>query len=398
MPARNTATHYGSVTKTFHWLTALLILTALPLGFLAQQAPMETGDEIAEKAWLFSLHKTVGISAFFLGILRICWSLVQIRPALLNSPHKFEAFAAHTVHWLLYGSMVLVPLSGWIHHAATTGFAPIFWAFGQSLPFVPKSETLAGITSSLHFLLMLVLVASILAHVAGALKHVVMDRDQTLQRMLPGTHSAPTPSVHAKNSLPALAAALIWGAVLGAGGLTGQFSGGHCKVTASPTLQTAPSDWQVTSGTLSITIHQFGSDVTGQFAEWQAAISFDEIANEGKHGSVEVQIAIPSLTLGSVTQQALGSDFFDATSFPTAIFRADLLPAQDAFLATGTLSMKGTVIPVDLPFSLTRDGNTAQMTGQTTLDRRNFNIGTSMPDETSLAFPVTVTVKLTATR
>ncbi|WP_127111736.1 cytochrome b/b6 domain-containing protein [Shimia sediminis] len=397
MPAINTDRAYGSVTKTFHWLTALLILSALPLGYVAQQAPMGTGEEIAQKAWLFSLHKTVGISAFFLGLLRIFWSLSQIRPALLNAEHRLEALAAHTAHWLLYGSMVLVPLTGWVHHAATTGFAPILWPFGQSLPFVPKSEALAALTSTLHYLFMLVLAGAILAHVGGALKHFVIDRDQTLQRMLPGPHSAPTPPAEQRSLRPLVAALMIWVSVLGTGTYAGLFSGHHAP-SATDTLAAVPTDWQVTSGELAIGVRQFGSDVTGHFADWQAAIVFDETAPDGKHGSVEVTIAIGSLTLGSVTKQALGADFFDATNFPTATFKADILPADEGYVASGTLTLKESTVPLDLPFTLSLNDNQAQMTGQTTLDRRDFAVGASMPDESSLGFAVTVTVALTATR
>ncbi|MBT8474330.1 MAG: cytochrome b/b6 domain-containing protein, partial [Alphaproteobacteria bacterium] len=138
MPLGNTATRYGGVAKTFHWLTALLILTALPLGVIANGAPFETDAEIARKIWLFSLHKTVGVTAFFVALARIAWALTQPKPAALHPDRRFETRLAETVHWLLYASLVLVPLSGWLHHAAATGFAPIWWPFGQTLPFVPQ--------------------------------------------------------------------------------------------------------------------------------------------------------------------------------------------------------------------------------------------------------------------
>ena len=98
MQATNTHTTYGSITKTFHWLTALLILTAFPLGIIANGAPFATGEEIAQKAWLFSLHKTVGVTAFFTALMRILWALTQQSPVSLHSDRKLETFAANTVH------------------------------------------------------------------------------------------------------------------------------------------------------------------------------------------------------------------------------------------------------------------------------------------------------------
>ena len=59
----------------------------------------------------------------------------------MNADQKLERFAAETVHWVLYGALVIVPLSGWISHAAAAGFAPIWWPFGQGLPLVPKART-----------------------------------------------------------------------------------------------------------------------------------------------------------------------------------------------------------------------------------------------------------------
>ena len=96
MALNNTDRAYGGVTKTFHWLTALLIFTAFPLGILAHDAPFDTSDELTRKALLFSLHKTVGVMAFLTALLRILWALTQTRPGLLNADHRLEAFAAET--------------------------------------------------------------------------------------------------------------------------------------------------------------------------------------------------------------------------------------------------------------------------------------------------------------
>ncbi|WP_372886144.1 cytochrome b/b6 domain-containing protein [Shimia sp.] len=398
MPLGNTRTDYGSLTKSLHWLTALLILSALPLGFLAQQAPMADGAEIAAKAQLFSLHKTVGLAAFLVAALRILWALTQTRPGLLNSDNRLEALAAHSTHWLLYGAMLLVPLTGWLHHASTSGFAPILWPFGQSLPFIPKSETLADLTSALHFAFMIVLAGAILAHIGGALKHRIIDRDQTLQRMLPGRHSAPAPAAETPGKGPRAVALTVLVAALALGftaGLTRQQDAPEPSAAALPSVA---SDWQVSEGRLAITLHQLGSELTGGFADWTAAITFDETATQGRHGSVDVQIATGSLSLGSVTAQALGADFLDAARFGTARFSADILAADSGHVARGTLTLRGVSAPVDLPFSLEIRGDTATMTGTTRLDRRTFGIGAAVEDEATLSFGVTIAVTLTAVR
>ncbi len=400
MPLSNSPSRYGGLTKTFHWLTALFILTALPLGLLAENAPFADGDQLARKAMLFSLHKTVGIAAFFTALLRILWALGQTRPGLLNADNRLEAFGAHLVHWLLYGAMLLVPLTGWIHHAATTGFAPILWPLGQDLPLVPKNEALADITAMMHFTFMIVLSLSILAHVGGALKHAVIDRDQTLQRMLPGTNTAPDPEPESPSRAPLVSALVIWAGAVGIG-ITAGLGGVASDTDAAPatTLQAVASGWQVQDGTLNLSVVQFGSAVDGQFTNWTAAITFDETVTSDKHGNVDVSIAIDSLTLGSVTDQALGPDFFDVTVHPVATFKADILKSvTGAFVAEGVLTLKGASLPVTLPFDLTINGDTATMQGQTTLNRLDFGIGANMPDESSLGFAVTVDISLVAER
>jgi len=395
----NSPATYGGVAKTFHWLTALLILTALPLGVIANNWPYDTSAQLATKAMLFSIHKTVGVSAFFVALLRILWALSQPKPALLHPDRRLEAFAAETVHWLLYVSLVIVPLSGWLHHAATTGFAPIWWPFGQSLPFVPKNDAVAGFFAAWHWLFTKVLIAAVALHIAGAVKHHVIDRDATLARMLPGRRVETAPAAEAESRAPVWAAAGLWAVMIAAGSALG-LSGGPAEGVQTQ-LDAAPSDWAVQEGTLAITVTQMGSQVEGSFADWTAAIAFDPDAPGAVKGDVEVQIAITSLTLGSITSEAMKPEFFAAEEYPTASFAADIRDAEgeNAYLADGTLTLKGTEQPVTLPFTLQLDGDTARMEGSVTLDRRDFGIGTeNYDDESSVAFDVQVNVALTATR
>ena len=398
MTQANTATRYGSVAKAFHWSIALLVITLIPLGIVANGLPFDTSEELAQKALLFSLHKTLGVFVFFLAVARIAWALTQIKPAGLHPERKLETLAAELVHWLLYGSLLLVPLSGWIHHAATTGFAPIWWPFGQNLPFVPKSESVAGLFAGLHIVFERVLAASILLHVAGALKHHFIDRDATLRRMWFGQTEAGTPGARHAVLRPLGLALIVWAAAISLGSVLGLYHHGPAQPQATTALESVESDWTVQDGTLAIGVTQLGSLVEGSFDDWTAKISFDETIEDEKQGEVEVTIAIASLKLGSVTSQAMGPDYFDSAQFPTAVFKADLLQANDGYTATGALTLRGKTIPVTMPFDLNLDGDTANVTGTLTLDRRDFGIGDNMADEGSLKFAVDVDVTLSATR
>lgn len=397
MALTNTPQRYGGVTKTFHWATALLILTLLPLGLFANDLPFETSEELARKAWYFSLHKTLGVTVFFVALARIIWALTQPKPGLLNADHKVESFAAETMHFVLYGALVVVPLSGWIGHAAAAGFAPIWWPFGQSLPLVPKSVGIEHYFGALHWVATKVLFAALLLHFLGAMKHHIIDRDPTLWRILPGEPAiGPLPAQH-PSTAPLFSAVIIWGLAVAIGGVFAT-SGSDAETTAPVQLTEVASDWTVQDGTVEITVVQFGSEVTGSFADWTAAIQFDETIADGKAGDVTATMNIGSLTLGSVTQQAMGPDFFDATTFPTAVFMGDIQRGPNGYEAVGTLTIKENSVPVTLPFDLTVAEDTATMTGTLTLDRRDFGIGDSMADTSSLAFKVNVRITLTADR
>lgn len=393
----NTSLRYGTVAKWFHWLTAALILTLIPLGFVANRLAQQFQSDpesanIETVTTLFSVHKTLGVTVFFLALGRIFWALMQPKPKLLHGDRKVEAFAAELVHWLLYISLVAVPLTGWIHHAATSGFAPIWWPLGQSLPLVPQSAQLADLFSTLHFLFVILLVSSLSLHIAGALKHHVIDRDATLRRMLPGRTEADVTDRQPRHwpaALMALVLALLpFGAALSFGP----------TATAPIELRTAESQWQVTKGTLDIAIVQLGSNVAGRFDQWTAAIQFDPHGAEAMKGNIDVQIAIASLALGSVRDQAMGPDYFDTNKHPTAQYKAVLVDRSGTLMAEGQLTLKGATASLSFPVNLTLSGSgqEARATGDFVLDRRSFAIGTTVPDAATLGFDVQVRFDLTA--
>lgn len=388
--SRNTHQSYGSVARSLHWLTALLILTAIPLGLYANALPFDSATAAAYKFQVFSLHKTLGVTIFFVALVRILWALTQPRPVPLHPERRVETFAAESVHWMLYISLVVVPLSGWVRHAAIDGFAPILWPFGQDLPFIAKSEPLSNAASALHLAFTKLLIAALLLHIAGALKHVFIDRDHTLNRMLRGT---PAGSGAHRGTLAPLATAL---AIYAAGAGIAIALIPPAPETPGAAAAATTGNWQVTEGSLGLTVKQAGAKVTGQFANWNAEIAFDPAASSGN--AVTVTIDTASLSLGSVTPQAQMPEFFDVATHPTATFTAEIQPEGDAYAATGSLSLRGVTQPLTLPFTLQIDGDTATMQGSATLDRRDYAMGASYPDEATVGFPVTVNVVLSAKR
>ncbi|KIT17266.1 cytochrome b/b6 domain-containing protein [Jannaschia aquimarina] len=396
MSATNTETTYGWVERAFHWAIALLIPTAAVLGGVAYDWPYDTDAALATKATLFSAHKTVGLAVFFIALARIVWAITQPRPQPLHPDRRAETFVAGLVHWVLYGSLVLVPLTGWIHHATSEGFAPIWWPFGQSLPFFPKDPALSATFATLHITFKWVLIGALVLHIVGTIKHAVIDKDSTFARMWRGSDPGPLPA-SGRHTAPAIAALAVWGAALGVG-LT--VTSDQAPAAAAVQLEQAASDWVVQEGTLSIDVVQMGASVTGTFEDWTAVIAFDEAPrDDGTFGEVEVTVAIGSLTLGSVTSQATGAEFLDAGAFPTATFAATIQPGEATdYVADGTLTLRGVEMPLRLPFDLTLDGDTATVTGNTAVERLDFGVGTAYPDASNVGLTVDIAVALTATR
>ncbi|WP_420567576.1 cytochrome b/b6 domain-containing protein [Thalassovita sp.] len=401
MNARNTFNSFGRISRLLHWTMALLILAMIPLGFVAENmahainAPgaAPTDSQMAQVITLFSLHKTTGVLVFFLALIRLVWMLTQPKPVSLHPENKLENFAAELVHYTLYGALVLVPLSGWLHHAAATGFAPIWWPFGQTLPFVPQDAALSQVFSVLHFLAIWVLIGALALHIAGTVKHHLIDKDSTLLRMARGV-AAGQPGKHSI-ALPVLAAMAIWVIVPLGAFAAGWFATG---AQTGPKLEQVASDWQVQDGSLNISILQMGNTVQGSFADWTAQISYAEDTSVEKNGEVTVTIAIPSLTLGSVTQQAMGPDYFDAAQFATAVFQADLLRRDTGLVAEGTLTIKDISIPLSLPFTLEIADGVATASGSGQVNRLDYGMGKTVTDAGTLAFEVTIDFALTATR
>jgi len=318
----------------------------------------------------------------------------------LHPDRRLETHLAEAVHWLLYLSLVIVPLSGWVHHAAVDGFAPSLWPFGQGLPFVPKSETVASLAAMAHWLFTKVLAAAILLHVLGALKHHVMDRDATLRRMARGVSAPAVATPHRAQLAPLVLALGIYGAGA-AVAVTLTAPPAPPTPATSTALQTqvaTSGNWQVQTGSLGFRVTQMGAPVEGSFAGWTAEITFDDSVIDGPAGRVEVVVDLASVSLGSVTEQVKGAEFFDVAAHPTARFSADLIAGPSGPVATGSLQLRGAERPVTLPFTLQITGDSAEMTGRLTLDRRDFGIGAGYSDEATVGFAVEIIVTLTATR
>jgi polyisoprenoid-binding protein YceI len=94
--------------------------------------------------------------------------------------------------------------------------------------------------------------------------------------------------------------------------------------------------------------------------------------------------------------------WFNVLDFPQAKFESASFTANgtNRYICNGKLSIKGNVRDISLPFTLAIKGNTAVMTGETTIRRLDFRVGdgTDYQTETPVSLSVKVMVNIRATR
>ena len=177
-PTFSPASRYGAVAIAFHWVLALAIIGAFSVGFFMADLPFSPS-----RLKLYNYHKWAGVTILALSALRLLWRLSHRPPVDLPMP-VWQAKAAHLTHGLLYLLFFAVPLAGWAYSSAA-GF-PVVWFGVLPLPdFVPKDKALAETLKELHGLIAYGLAGLVLLHIAGALKHHLIDKDGLLLRMLP---------------------------------------------------------------------------------------------------------------------------------------------------------------------------------------------------------------------
>ena len=184
MQSAMTATdRYSRGAIAFHWVIAALIVFNLWLGL--------THDSLPKDWQVMPVHKAVGITILVLTLARIGWRFTHPAPPLPPGVKLWERTAAHISHFLLYVFMLLMPLSGW---AMVSGpkRRPLEWFGLFDIPYLPVSPGVSEFGHDLHGLLGRGFVALILLHVAAALRHHFLLRDNVLARMTPGV-GAPGP-------------------------------------------------------------------------------------------------------------------------------------------------------------------------------------------------------------
>ena len=174
---RNTRHSWGIVSILLHWLSALTIVGLFALGWwMTDLGYLDPWYNLAP--WW---HRSIGILLFFATLLRLIWRFMNPTPAAHGS--RFERLAARVGHTLLYVLLLVVMLSGYlISTARGRGISVFDWFEVPALiSRLPNQESIAG---DIHWYAAVTLMVLAAGHLLAALKHHVLDRQDTLTRML----------------------------------------------------------------------------------------------------------------------------------------------------------------------------------------------------------------------
>jgi len=121
-----------------------------------------------------------------------------------------------------------------------------------------------------------------------------------------------------------------------------------------------------------------GSDLPGSFSRFVVDMTFDPQQPEA--GRLVVTVDITSADMGGddMNQAVTGAAWLDVAEFASATFTSDAIsmPESGAYLAAGTLELKGVRRAVSVPFTWREEGEHASMRGELSLQRLDFGIGT----------------------
>jgi len=186
--APSTAAHrYTGVAMALHWIIAFALIYQLALGFSLENFPRAARGEYV------GVHKSLGITILLLSLLRLAWRLTHRPPPLPAGLKPWEKLLSSSVHAAFYVVMIGAPLGGWAMSSASTRAPPVsFWGLFDlpDLP-APQSDALAGQLGAGHMAAGIIAAALIVVHVGGALKHMFVDDNDVLWRMVPGLRKPP---------------------------------------------------------------------------------------------------------------------------------------------------------------------------------------------------------------
>ena len=174
------APRWPLTVRLLHWFGAAAILFMLALGF----AMVNLVENPGERFDLYQAHKSLGLFVLALMLARLLLRLVYAPPSPIATIPISQRRAASIVHGLLYILTVALILAGYAQVSSSPLPLPVALPFGLEAPnLLPPDNGRSELLKQIHHGLAALLALAVVLHVAAALKHRFLDRDETLRRM-----------------------------------------------------------------------------------------------------------------------------------------------------------------------------------------------------------------------
>lgn len=386
-------TRYSYAAITLHWLIALALAFQISLGWALE------GPNSPELFARYQLHKSVGITILVLTLIRLAIRFTVPRPAASEGP-AWARMLAGIVHTGFYVVMIIAPLAGWLIVSTAKIQVPTLLYGIIPLPHLPVSRTLHEPAEVIHEAMAWTAVGLFVLHIAGALRHQWLLGKPELQRMIPFARGRAVSAAigalllifagltagkmafpnRAQTAAPAPAAGPAASApVAPPAPVENVQASAENAQEVTPVEETQPlADWTVApGGRLGFTARWNGEAINGSFDRWRAAIKFSPDVLDKSSIRVTVDLASADTGDGQRDDSLKGSDFFDTATHPGAVFASrDIRHLEgDRYEARGTLDLRGVNKPAALRFTLRIDGDRANVSGTTRIDRTAFGVG-----------------------
>ena len=175
MRLTNNLTEYGSISKIFHWLSAAALLIQIPLGFYL--VDLDFGEK---RLTIESIHVILGLSLFYLTLLRLIYKLFNPTPSLGNSIFPGQKLIAKLNHILLYATILAITVSGALKKLFSGEILNIFLLEIE----IADNFELAELFYDIHIISNYTLITLISLHISAVIIHRVVFKENLIKRIL----------------------------------------------------------------------------------------------------------------------------------------------------------------------------------------------------------------------
>ena len=179
---KNNHSSYGSISIIIHWVSTLAVFSLFGIGLYMMSLSYYDPLYRTLPWW----HKSFGITLFALTAFRLLWKWLNPAPKPLPNHSKTTTLMAKLGHYLIYFLLFGIMISGYLISTADGRSISVFdWFEVPALiTGIEGQEDLAG---EVHFYLAWTLVIVAAGHGLAAIKHHLIDKDDTLKRMITST-------------------------------------------------------------------------------------------------------------------------------------------------------------------------------------------------------------------